>query len=212
MSARTTNSAVGSPRTGRARGSASASTGTGESVDPLVAPPLGTMPLTSGPRVDSRAPASPRMRARRNTERDRRIPTTSVSAGRDCCSVTKPAVCRGSIEAPLAIELDETEQRPARDAERDARCCSDMRASSPAGSSRLLGTTNERPSRPRADFCFAMAEQSSREACPAPLPVVQGWERRARQRGLLFRAGMRECRDAQEGCSGRCGGVAVRRR
>jgi hypothetical protein len=141
MSARTTNSAVGSPRTGRARGSASALTGTGESVDPLVAPPLGTMPLTSGPRVDSRAPASPRMRARRNTERDRRIPTTSVSAGRDCCSVTKPAVCRGSIDAPLAIELDESEQWPRREAGEPARyCLTRVRTSPPVRTARSLGT------------------------------------------------------------------------
>jgi hypothetical protein len=33
--------------------------------------------------------------------------TTSKSGGGDCCSETKPAVCRCLIEAPLAIELDE---------------------------------------------------------------------------------------------------------
>jgi hypothetical protein len=36
--------------------------------------------------------------------------TTSRSAGRDPCSPTKPAVCGRSIEAPLAIELDEVQQ------------------------------------------------------------------------------------------------------
>ena len=40
--------------------------------------------------------------------------TTSRSAGRDCSSLMKPAVFRGSIEAPLAIELDESEQWPTR--------------------------------------------------------------------------------------------------
>ena len=39
----------------------------------------------------------------------------------------------------LAAELDEYEQQPARDAERDARCSFDERAFSPAGSSGLLG-------------------------------------------------------------------------
>ncbi|HYZ29499.1 MAG TPA: hypothetical protein VE570_10615, partial [Thermoleophilaceae bacterium] len=33
--------------------------------------------------------------------------TMSRSAGRDCCSPTKPAVSCRSIEAPLAIEFDE---------------------------------------------------------------------------------------------------------
>jgi hypothetical protein len=36
--------------------------------------------------------------------------TTRRSGGGDGCSKTKPAVCRSSIEAPLAIELDEYEQ------------------------------------------------------------------------------------------------------
>src|SRR5215211_7589439 len=36
----------------------------------------------------------------------------SRSAGRDCCSPTKRAVCGRSIEAPLAAALDEYEQRP----------------------------------------------------------------------------------------------------
>jgi hypothetical protein len=46
--------------------------------------------------------------------------TMSMSAGRDCCSPTNPAVRGRLIEAPVAIELDESEQRPERDAGRSA--------------------------------------------------------------------------------------------
>ena len=56
---------------------------------------------------------TPRRRGRRHRTLDTApsfIETTSGSAGRDCCSPTKPAVCGRSTEPPLAIELDEQEQ------------------------------------------------------------------------------------------------------
>jgi hypothetical protein len=53
-----------------------------------------------------------------------------------------------------------------RDAGRDARCSVDKRASSPAGSSRLLGTTCERHRRPSARYRNARSpEGGRRHAC-----------------------------------------------
>jgi hypothetical protein len=60
----------------------------------------------------------------------------------------KGAVLAHRFERPLAAELDEYEQQPTRDAERDARCSFDKPASSPAGSSRLLGTKRRRQRTP----------------------------------------------------------------
>lgn len=64
----------------------------------------------SGDRIAKEARAAA---ARRPTLAGR---TTSRSTGQDCCFATKPAFRRCSIEAPLAIELDESEQRPSRGA------------------------------------------------------------------------------------------------
>ena len=54
-------------------------------------------------------PLSRAQRARRSSPRSRSQRTTSGSAGRGWRSTAKPAVCRRSIEAPLAIELDDTQ-------------------------------------------------------------------------------------------------------
>ena len=54
-------------------------------------------------------PAFVKQRARMLLCRSRSHWTTSRSTGQDCCFATKPAFRRCSIEAPLAIELDEQE-------------------------------------------------------------------------------------------------------
>jgi hypothetical protein len=54
---------------------------------------------------------------------------------------------------------DDYEQRPARDAGRDARCSFDKRASSPAGSSRPLGTRLRRRRQRGVGSRFARAKQ-----------------------------------------------------
>jgi hypothetical protein len=41
-------------------------------------------------------------------------------------------------------------------------------------STHLLRTISERANRPRADFCFAIAEQSSEEPAPVQLLLVHG--------------------------------------
>jgi hypothetical protein len=72
----------------------------------------------------------------------------------------KGAVLTQRVAGPLAAELDEYEQRPARDAGRDARCSFDKRASSPAGSSRLLGTRSKRLVPRPPDARIPRAEQA----------------------------------------------------
>jgi hypothetical protein len=79
----------------------------------------------------------------------------------------KGAVLGHRLAHPLAAESDEYEQQPARDAGRDARCSFDKRASSPAGSSRLLGRTRSRPRRCWAPAWFPRSER----ACPTGLCV-----------------------------------------
>jgi hypothetical protein len=66
------------------------------------------------------------------------------SSDPDCCSSTKPAVSGRRFHPQLTARLDEYEQRPARDAGRDARCSFHKHASSSAGSSPPLRTTSER--------------------------------------------------------------------
>jgi hypothetical protein len=72
----------------------------------------------------------------------RRLERTSWSAERDPL-LGEGAAFGHRFERALATEIDEYEQRPAR-AERDARCSFDKRASSLAGSSRLLRTSESR--------------------------------------------------------------------
>jgi hypothetical protein len=63
--------------------------------------------------------------------------------------LAKGAALAHPLARPRAAESDEYEQQPTCDAERDARCSFDKRASSPAGSSRLLGRRNSRPTAAR---------------------------------------------------------------
>ena len=58
-------------------------------------------------------------------------------------------------------------QRPARDAKRDARCSFDKRASSPAGSSRLLGTSTRCAGPASSGTCSARAKQVSASSMSA---------------------------------------------
>jgi hypothetical protein len=65
---------------------------------------------------------------------------------------------------------DETRSREVR----RFRLAREKRALPPALRRHQPRTTSERADRPRADFCFAMPEQSSEEAAPAQLVLVQG--------------------------------------
>ena len=79
----------------------------------------------------------------------------------------KRPVLAHMFPSPLAAELDEYEQRSARDAERDARCSSEKRVSSPAGSSRLLGTKLERVAGRRSRARFSYSSDNPTSARPS---------------------------------------------
>ena len=158
MSARTTNSAVGSPRTGRARGSALASTGTGESVDPLVAPPLGTMPLTSGPRVDFPgacfAPHASETQQRSGTVASRREPGVRRRA---IGSRLAPASLKGS-SAAVAIEFHATRHFGRAVARTSSRCWFRLRLSGKGGPSWFRGGSPQRSAAPACTTSLGYAQ------------------------------------------------------
>jgi len=68
-------------------------------------------PPTQRARARYESAASPRSRASRKSSVIRPEGTTTRSAGRDCCSSTKPAVCGGRLDPPLTAPLDDQRRR-----------------------------------------------------------------------------------------------------
>jgi hypothetical protein len=141
-------------------------------------------PNTLAERTNARCAECPLARNRGSaTSRSRQRRTLLLRGRRD-----------GGVRIDRAVELDEYEQRPARDPGRDARCSFDKRASSPAGSSRLLGTSFDRLRARCPGSRFAQAKRKPAPRRPGRPVLVQGG-----------RVGPRRCRarSGREGASAR---------
>jgi hypothetical protein len=157
------------------------------------------------PGVGLSAPALAQLQQTDRRSAALRLGTTSTSAARDCSSWTKPAVCRCSIGAPLAIELDEFEQSPRREADGPVRCCLPrVRPSPPVRSPRSLEddlrasevAARECPHRLREAGVMRLARRTPprRRASIMPGPAAAPCGGRGRVRGRR-RSGARRSRE-----------------